>query len=129
MGYISCLSKDLALIFGRVERGQIAGFPFIVFLQKGCSGVFGGSYGCVGIIVTISEQKKLLDASDRIFPLQLLKTTKNHPIKILYKKGYIAITGAFKILALPKKGGMGRGGRCSFLLTMRCFNNAMFWNS
>ena len=23
----------------------------------------------------------------------------------------------------------GRGGRCSFFLTMRCFNDAMFWNS
>ena len=22
-----------------------------------------------------------------------------------------------------------RGGRCSFFLTMRCFNDAMFWNS
>ena len=48
---------DLALIFGRNERGQISRFPFMVSMQIGCSGVFGGSYGCVGIIVTISEQK------------------------------------------------------------------------
>ena len=36
------------------------------------------------------------------------------------------------LLEDPKEGSMGgggRGGRCSFFITMRCFNDAMFWNS